>query len=108
MRPATTRVRRPPAGSGSSCCRGSRTGCCCGSGVRTGWPPPVGSEYSPKECVVGNLPAPDSNTKRCHPARWTPDGQAAEREDWFNKYVVTQVTEADRTTGLPPTVTRIE
>jgi RHS repeat-associated core domain len=65
-------------------------------------------EYSPKECVVGNLPAPDSNTKRCHPARWTPDGQTTERLDWFNKYVVTQVTEADRTTGMPPTVTRIE
>ncbi|MEN3613672.1 RHS repeat-associated core domain-containing protein [Plantactinospora sp. ZYX-F-223] len=65
--------------------------------------------YSPKECAVpGNLPAPDSNTKRCHPTRWTPDGQSTDRLDWFNKYVVTEVTEVDRTTGLPPVVTRIE
>ncbi|MGW1061187.1 RHS repeat-associated core domain-containing protein [Micromonospora rubida] len=66
-------------------------------------------EYTPQECVVpSNLPTPDDNTKRCHPVRWTPEGQTTERQDWFNKYVVTQVTEADRTTGLPPSVTQVE
>ncbi|MEQ4305073.1 RHS repeat-associated core domain-containing protein [Plantactinospora sp. B6F1] len=66
-------------------------------------------EYTPQECVApSNLPTPDDNDKRCHPVRWTPEGETKDREDWFNKYVVTQVTEADRTTGLLPAVTRIE
>jgi RHS repeat-associated protein len=65
-------------------------------------------KYSTMECSApNNLPVPDANTKRCHPARWTPDG-LSERQDWFNKYVVTEVTEVDRTTGGPPTVTQIE
>ena len=64
--------------------------------------------YSLAECTVSTLPAPDSNTKRCHPTRWTPEGQTTERLDWFNKYVVTEVTESDRTTGLEPAVTKIE
>ncbi|MFC0531690.1 RHS repeat domain-containing protein [Phytohabitans kaempferiae] len=65
-------------------------------------------KYSPMECTKTSLPAPDSNTKRCHPTRWTPEGEHTERVDWFNKYVVTEVTEVDRTTGLPPSVTQIE
>ena len=65
--------------------------------------------YSPKDCAApGNLPSPDTNAKRCHPLRWTPDGQLKERQDWFHKYVVTQVTETDRTTGLEPEVTTMD
>ncbi|MEV8376506.1 RHS repeat-associated core domain-containing protein [Kribbella sp. NPDC056861] len=64
--------------------------------------------YSPQDCSLpGNVPAPDTNGKRCHPTRWTPEGQA-ERQDWFNKYVVTEVTESDRVSGLEPVVTRVE
>ncbi|WP_165952354.1 RHS repeat domain-containing protein [Kribbella albertanoniae] len=64
--------------------------------------------YSPTECSApGNVPAPDTNGKRCHPAKWTPDGQA-ERQDWFNKFVVTQVTESDRVSGLDPVVTKVD
>ncbi|GAA0954695.1 hypothetical protein GCM10009554_60800 [Kribbella koreensis] len=36
-----------------------------------------------------------------------PQGQQ-EREDWFGKYVVNQVTESDLTTGLDPQVTTVE
>ncbi|ALG08388.1 hypothetical protein AOZ06_17045 [Kibdelosporangium phytohabitans] len=67
--------------------------------------------YLPKECAApGNLPAEDSNAKRCHPLKWTPDSlddQAKERKDWFHKYVVSDVTEKDLTTGLAPQVTKI-
>ncbi|MEQ4301029.1 RHS repeat-associated core domain-containing protein [Plantactinospora sp. B6F1] len=69
----------------------------------------VAVEYSPGECSgPDNLPTPDSNAMRCHPLRWTPEGEFKEREDWFHKYIVTQVTESDRTTGLEPEVTKID
>jgi RHS repeat-associated protein len=64
--------------------------------------------YSPKECnYQTNLPAPDTNGKRCHPVRWTPEG-LTERTDWFNKYVVMEVTESDRTTAIEPEVSQVE
>ncbi|MFC9692097.1 RHS repeat-associated core domain-containing protein [Kribbella sp. NPDC056951] len=64
--------------------------------------------YSGKDCSLpGNVPAPDTNGKRCHPVKWTPEGQA-ERQDWFNKYVVTDVTESDLISGLEPVVTHVE
>ena len=65
-------------------------------------------DYSNQECAPGALPVPDSNTKRCHPLRWTPEGADKEQDDWFHKYVVTQVTENDRTTGLPEQLTQYE
>jgi len=69
----------------------------------------VAVDYSPGECVApGNLPTPDNNEMRCHPLRWTPEGQLTERQDWFHKYVVTRVTETDRVTGLEPEVTTVE
>lgn len=39
----------------------------------------------------------DANTWLCYPAYWTPPGQTAPIEDWFNKYVVTTVTQSDPT-----------
>ncbi|MEU4480171.1 RHS repeat-associated core domain-containing protein [Micromonospora sp. NPDC023966] len=64
--------------------------------------------YSPQECnYLTKLPAPDTNGLRCYPLRWTPDG-LSEQTDWFNKYVVTQVTESDRTTGFEPEVSDVE
>ncbi|ONI87005.1 hypothetical protein ALI144C_10225 [Actinosynnema sp. ALI-1.44] len=68
--------------------------------------------YSDKECAVpSGVPAPDTNTKRCYQQKWTPatpDQTGAERKDWFNKYVVTEVTEKDLTSGSQPTRTEIE
>ena len=40
------------------------------------------------------LPQPQNNSTRCYPVRWTPEG-ASPRDDWFAKYVVARVTEAD-------------
>jgi RHS repeat-associated protein len=56
----------------------------------------LGVTYDGIECTPANLPTVDHNDKRCRPQKWTPEG-AAERTDWYHKYVVTTVTEADRT-----------
>jgi RHS repeat-associated protein len=70
----------------------------------------IAVNYLPKECVApAALPAEDTNAKRCHPLKWTPDSLddlAKERTDWFHKYVVSDVTEKDLTTGLAPEVTQ--
>jgi hypothetical protein len=59
--------------------------------------------YSAPECVSGsNMPAaPDSDTKRCYPVRWTPPDLGTEILDYFHKYVVTQVEEFDATDTTP-------
>ncbi|MGQ0840006.1 restriction endonuclease fold toxin [Actinokineospora sp.] len=62
--------------------------------------------YSPRECDRSSvMPAtPDSNTKRCFPVYWTPQGQP-QLLDWFHKYVVTAVTQHDHTGGGRPILT---
>ncbi|MFI5735776.1 RHS repeat-associated core domain-containing protein [Kribbella sp. NPDC051587] len=61
--------------------------------------------YLEPDCSLpGNVPAPDTNGKRCHPIKWTPENQA-ERQDWFGKYVVSEVTEADEVSGLTAATT---
>lgn len=65
----------------------------------------IGVTYSAPDCKPGDIPAPESNTRRCYPVKWSPpDAPAADYEpylDWFNSYVVTQVLEADNTGGAP-------
>jgi RHS repeat-associated protein len=63
----------------------------------------VGVTYYPAECVTGsNMPASaDSNTKRCFPAYWTRPGASTPAIDWFQKYVVQEVTETDTVGGSP-------
>ncbi|SBT53106.1 polymorphic toxin-type HINT domain-containing protein [Micromonospora auratinigra] len=57
-------------------------------------------DYLDTDCVAGqSMPAsPENNTKRCYPVRWTPPG-FPEKTDYFNRYVVNEVTETDRTGG---------
>lgn len=59
--------------------------------------------YSDPDCVAGQTPEPDSNTKRCYPQYWSPpdSGATTPKRDWFHKYVVTKVLEIDRTGGAP-------
>ncbi|KAA9381611.1 hypothetical protein F5972_01920 [Microbispora cellulosiformans] len=64
--------------------------------------------YSGEECKAGQTPAPDNNTKRCFPQYWTPEGASDPIKDWFHKYVVTEVSEIDRTGGAPFTTTGYE
>jgi RHS repeat-associated protein len=53
--------------------------------------------YSDEDCVRGSrMPsAPETNTLRCFPVRWTPEGYTSPVTDYFHKYVVTAVTETD-------------
>jgi RHS repeat-associated protein len=57
--------------------------------------------YSDRDCVRGSrMPAKGAgNTMRCYPVFWTPPGSQEPIEDWFHKYVVTNVTEDARTGG---------
>ncbi|GAA1576750.1 RHS repeat-associated core domain-containing protein [Kribbella hippodromi] len=52
--------------------------------------------YAGKECMSGERPAKDSNTKRCYPVKWKPP-RDPEREDWFHKYVLDNVVTSDQT-----------
>ncbi|MBN6055985.1 type IV secretion protein Rhs [Nonomuraea sp. RK-328] len=63
--------------------------------------------YSAADCKPGDVPAADKNTRRCFPQRWAPPNEA-EVNDWFHKYVVTQVMEVDRVGGAPNVVTDYE
>jgi len=51
--------------------------------------------YLPAECTRAALPTPETNTSRCFPAYWTPEGSSSPQLDWFHKYVVSQVLEDD-------------
>ncbi|MEU6713640.1 RHS repeat-associated core domain-containing protein [Nonomuraea sp. NPDC046802] len=57
--------------------------------------------YSDEDCKAGDTPDPDSNTRRCYPQYWSPEGATKPERDWFHKYVVTQVQQIDRTGGAP-------
>jgi RHS repeat-associated protein len=65
-------------------------------------------DYYPQDCSPGNEPAPNTNTKRCHPMKWTPPGSTTERTDWFHKYVVRSVAEHDIASAGEPVVTTVE
>ncbi|GLY98558.1 RHS repeat-associated core domain-containing protein [Actinoplanes sp. NBRC 103695] len=63
--------------------------------------------YAGQDCAVGSrMPStPQDNNKRCYPVYWTRPGQSQPGFDYFHKYVVSSVTEADRTGGAPASVT---
>ncbi|MFD9303371.1 RHS repeat-associated core domain-containing protein [Streptomyces sp. NPDC060048] len=56
--------------------------------------------YHSTNCTPTSLPtADDTNTKRCYPSWWTRDGAVEEVKDYFHKYLVAKVIEADTTAG---------
>lgn len=61
--------------------------------------------YSAPGCASSTPSSPDTNTMLCYPQYWVPSGQSSPLLDWFNKYVVTSVTEQDTTGGGPPVQT---
>ncbi|MFE4513475.1 polymorphic toxin-type HINT domain-containing protein [Kitasatospora sp. NPDC056783] len=67
-------------------------------------------KYTDIDCVAGALPTPDSNTRRCYPTWWTPEGAVDPVLDWFHKYLVEKVTEHDMVagSGSPDKVTGYE
>jgi RHS repeat-associated protein len=68
--------------------------------------------YSPRQCAKGGtMPvetALDSNTLRCYPVKWTPQGYTSPVTDYFHKYVVTEVQQIDHTGGARPVRTAYE
>jgi RHS repeat-associated protein len=66
--------------------------------------------YSPADCVAGSrMPAsPETNTYRCYPTWWAPEGALEPSLDWFHKYVVTLVADDDRTGASSVLRTRYE
>jgi RHS repeat-associated protein len=56
-------------------------------------------------CTSGSFPAPDANTALCYPDYWSPPGVAGPVLDWFNKYAVTAVTQANTVGGGVPVQT---
>ncbi|SCL46017.1 RHS repeat-associated core domain-containing protein [Micromonospora eburnea] len=59
--------------------------------------------YSAQDCKAGQtMPTPQTNTRRCYPVIWEPEGYSNPVTDWFHKYVVTTIYENDNTGGVPP------
>jgi len=56
-------------------------------------------------CTAPVTLSPASNTSSCYPVYWTPTGYSAPLLDWFNKWVVTKVTQTDPTGGAAATAT---
>src|SRR6202012_6014651 len=56
-------------------------------------------DYSAPACGTATPTEPLQNTSLCYPVFWTPAGLTAPIEDWFNKFIVTHVTEDDPTGG---------
>ncbi|MGQ4362621.1 RHS repeat domain-containing protein [Streptomyces sp. SAS_272] len=55
--------------------------------------------YSAPACGSGTPGDAGQNTSLCYPGYWTPTGQTSPMLDWFNKYIVTTVTQQDPTGG---------
>ncbi|WP_415803294.1 hypothetical protein, partial [Isoptericola cucumis] len=53
--------------------------------------------YSGTDCTTSSLPGkPQSNTRRCMPVFWTPEGATEQVLEYFHKYLVTSVVENAR------------
>ncbi|TVT11304.1 RHS repeat-associated core domain-containing protein [Amycolatopsis bartoniae] len=59
----------------------------------------ISVNYSSPGCASGTPVDPAQNTALCYPGYWTPTGHATPILDWFNKFIVTGVTERDPTGG---------
>jgi RHS repeat-associated protein len=62
-------------------------------------------DNAPSSCTSGNFPAQDTNTTVCYPDFWTPPGASAPVQDWFNKYVITAVTQTSTVASADPVAT---
>lgn len=52
--------------------------------------------YLEPDCSAKDVPAADRNNRRCYPTYWKPEHFPDIVLDWFNKYLVKEVTEYDR------------
>jgi len=64
----------------------------------------ISADYGqPDPCAAPVTITPSANTSSCYPVWWTPVDTPY--LDWFNKYVVTSVTQTDPTGGAPAVAT---
>ncbi|WP_431728055.1 polymorphic toxin-type HINT domain-containing protein [Verrucosispora sp. TAA-831] len=71
--------------------------------IRTETGGTISVTYSEPDCAAGQpKPTPATNKRRCYPVIWEPEGEGSPVTDWFHKYVVTTIYEADNTGGAPP------
>lgn len=61
--------------------------------------------YSDRDCEASK-PTLHTNTRRCYPVYWTPEGEQEPLLDWFHKYVVTELREVDMVGGQPEVIYR--
>ena len=67
----------------------------------------LGIEYTPKDCTTSSLPASaETNTRRCFPVFWDPDGPIGPIQEYFHKYLVHQILEHPATTDSPAILTK--
>jgi RHS repeat-associated protein len=71
-----------------------------------------GKAPHPQRCAVGG-PIPDGNALHengllCYPVKWTPPGHDAPINDFFHKYVVTDIHEAEATGSSPLVATHYD
>ncbi|MFE7779237.1 polymorphic toxin-type HINT domain-containing protein [Streptomyces sp. NPDC057445] len=55
--------------------------------------------YMQADCLAGQTPKADQNTRRCYPVYWSPNGEKDPILDWFHKYPVEQVSTSDPNGG---------
>ncbi|MGH3403727.1 MAG: RHS repeat-associated core domain-containing protein [Streptosporangiaceae bacterium] len=65
----------------------------------------VSYDTPPSACTSGSFPAEDADHTVCYPDWWTPPGSSSPTLDWFNKYVVTAVTQSNTAGGTTPVTT---
>ena len=65
----------------------------------------VSYDTPPTACTSGNFPPEDADHTVCYPDWWTPPGATSPVLDWFNKYVVTAVTQSNTAGGTVPVIT---
>ncbi|WP_331452547.1 RHS repeat domain-containing protein [Streptomyces sp. SS162] len=59
--------------------------------------------YAQADCLASDTkPKVDTNTRRCYPVYWSPNGAEEPTLDWFHKYPVSSVTTSDRLGSSAP------
>ncbi|WP_052590054.1 RHS repeat domain-containing protein [Luteipulveratus mongoliensis] len=59
----------------------------------------INIKYADPNCTPDKKPTPDSNGLRCFPVRWSMPPSPTPVDDWFHKYVVSEVSQSDRVAG---------